>query len=118
VNRTFKVASLLSLVCVLMLNAQQSQPPTKVPLVVVCGCDESDSRMLESAVRDAVAVSPRYYELRPGPDDKTPYYRLVLVAIDDDVSSIAVSFVVLHVQLLYDIGRSCMRREQNGVVCE
>jgi hypothetical protein len=75
------------------LNAQQ---PTKTPLVIVCECDDLNSRIFESKIRDAVAGSPRYYEIRPGRDDKTYYHRLVLVALDDTPQSVVMSVVVLR----------------------
>lgn len=87
-----------ALSCVILVacasNLQAQQPP-KTPLVIVCSCDDMNSRMFESAVRDAVAASPRYIEVRPD-QAKSGDYRLVLVTIDDTSSSIALSIVVLH----------------------
>ena len=93
-NRLRPVVTYLLLLSCLKLNAQQ--PPAKTPLVIVCDCDDLNSRTLETAVRDVVAGSPRYYEVHPDREDKTAYYRLVLVALDDTPQSIAVSVVVLH----------------------
>ena len=95
-NRKIASLALLLAASVSVTDGQLSQQVAKKPLVIVCGCDESNPRMLESAIRDAVALSPRYYDFRPSTNDKAPYYRLVLVAIDDDVSTIAVSFFVLR----------------------
>lgn len=84
------IVFLLLLPCLL-----RAQRPAKTPIVIVCGCDDPNSRMLESAVRDAVAASPRYYEVHPDREDKSDYHRLVLAAIDDSPQSVAVSVVVL-----------------------
>lgn len=73
-----------------------AQQPVKTPLVVVCQCDDPNSRLFETAVRDAIAASPRYYEVHPNREDKTSYYKLVLVAIDADPAPVVVSVVVLR----------------------
>jgi len=91
----FRLA-LLCLLSLAYLPGLKAQQPVKTPLVVVCSCDDLNSRMLESMVRDSVAASPRYYEIHPNREDKATYYRLILVALDDTPSSIAVSAVVLH----------------------
>lgn len=90
------IIGLLSLAGVSILSAQQPQQPTKTPLVIVCSCEDLNARGFEAAVRDVLAASPRYYEVHADQTDKTEHYRLLLVAIDDADSSVAVSFVVLR----------------------
>jgi hypothetical protein len=93
VNRILATLASAILVCAPGLQAQQ---PAKIPLVVKCQCDDPNSRLFETAVRDAVAASPRYYEVHAEREDKTAYYRLVLVAVDADPAPVVVSVVVLH----------------------
>lgn len=93
-NRLRPVVTFLLIFSCLKLNSQQAS--AKAPLVIVCDCDDLNSRTLETAIRDAVAGSPRYYEIHPGREDKAAYYKLVLVALDDTPQSIAISVVALH----------------------
>ncbi len=92
-NRILAALAFTILGCGLRTQAQQ---PAKIPLVVVCQCDDPNSRLFETAVRDAVAASPRYYEVHPNREDRTSYYRLVLVALDADPAPVVVSVVVLR----------------------
>ena len=92
------------LTCILIVPSLFGQQPAKTPLVIVCQCDDPNSRLLETAVRDAVATNPRYREIHPEREDKTPYYRLVLVAMDADPAPVVVFVVVLHGDAFMTLG--------------
>lgn len=86
-----------------LINAQE---PSKIPVFVDCTCDDAVGALYATALRDAIANSPRYteapgyYRTGPAPKrDKIRNWSISVVAMDDDSQnpghSSALSVVIL-----------------------
>lgn len=88
----------IALLSLLLLTAHaQPQAKAKAKIYVECTCDDPVATLYATALRDAIANSPRYVEAEasesPGKDGKgsDPNWVLSIVSIDDSTSVADVS---------------------------
>jgi hypothetical protein len=87
------------------LSSPCSSQTEKTPIYIDCACDDQVGQLYATALRDAVATSPRFTEASvkevKSPDGKTSVYNLVLAIVTLDVEtppgghSTAISAVLL-----------------------